>query len=43
MSEQVHELGRGREREGERESLAGSLLSVEPSVGFDLTNLEIMT
>ena len=30
------------EREGERESQAGSTLS-EPKVGLDLSNLEIMT
>ena len=31
------------EREGERESQAGSTVSMEPDVGPDLTNCEIMT
>ena len=34
--------GRGRERRKERESQAGSILSVQ-SLGLDLTNREIMT
>ena len=31
------------ERGGERESHAGSVLSVEPNTGLDLMNCEIMT
>ena len=37
------EQRRGREREGERQSQAGSRLSTEPDVGLDLMNHEIMT
>ena len=33
----------GAEREGDRESQAGSGLSPEPDVGVELTNWEIMT
>ena len=35
--------GEERERGRERESQAGSMLSVEPSEGLELTNREIMT
>ena len=41
-----HEWGRGREREGDTESEAGSRLravSTEPNVGLEPTNCEIMT
>ena len=41
-----HELRRGREREGDTESEAGSRLwtvSTEPNTGLELTNHEIMT
>ena len=41
-----HELGRGREREGDTESEAGSrfrAVSTEPDTGLKLTNCEIMT
>ena len=34
---------RGIERDRERESQASSMLLVEPDVGLDLTNCEIMT
>ena len=33
--------GEGAEREGERESQAGSTLSVESNVGFDLTTMRL--
>ena len=35
--------GGGLEKEGERESQAGSTLSMEPDVGLELTNLEMRT
>ena len=39
-----HKLGKGREREGERESQAGSTQPVQSlNVGLELTNSEIMT
>ena len=43
MSKRESKWGRGREREGERESQAGSVLSVERDVGLKCTNAEIMT
>ena len=48
----VHELGRGRKREGgrggrererERESQADSMLVMEPEAGLEPMNCEIMT
>ena len=42
----MNEQGRGREREGDTESEAGSRLqavSTEPDGGLELTNREIMT
>ena len=36
-------LGVGVEREGHRGSKAGSVLTVEPDVGLELINCEIMT
>ena len=44
--ETEHEQGRGREREGDTESEAGSRIwavSTEPDTGLELTNCEIMT
>ena len=41
--EREHELGRGAEKEGDRESQAGSTVSTEPNVGLELTSREIMT
>ena len=44
--ETEHEWGRGREREGDRESKAGSRLgavSTEPDLGLKPTDREIMT
>ena len=44
--ETQHEWGRGREREGDTESEAGSRLwavSTEPDAGLELVNLEITT
>ena len=44
--ETEHEWGKGREREGDPESEAGSRLravSAEPDAGLELTNREIMT
>ena len=36
--------GRGRDREGERGSQAGSVLAaVQPDVGLELTNRELLT
>ena len=46
MRETEHEQGRGREREGDTESEAGSRLcavSSEPNEGLSPTNCEIMT
>ena len=42
----VHDQGRGREREGDTDSEAGSGLravSTEPDAGLEPTNREIMT
>ena len=44
-TETGHECGRGREREGDTESEAGSRLravSTEPDAGLELTDREIM-
>ena len=44
--EQVCKQGRGRQRDGDTESEAGSRLravSTEPDVGLELTDREIMT
>ena len=44
--ETEHELGRGREREGDTESETGSRLraiSPEPDAGLELTDREIVT
>ena len=41
-----HEQGRGREKEGDTETKAGSRLravSTEPDAGLELVNCEIMT
>ena len=46
LIETEHEWGRGREREGDTESKAGSRLqtdSTEPDEGLELTDHEIMT
>ena len=44
MRKQAHEQGRDGERQGERESQAGSALSAqEPDTGLELVNHEIMT
>ena len=42
----MREQGWGREREGDKESEAGSrfqAVSIEPNVGLELTDHEIMT
>ena len=41
--ERKREEGRGRERDGERESQADSAVSVEPDVGLEPMNYEVMT
>ena len=41
--ESMHMSRGGAEREGERESQTGSLLSAEPYAALELTNREIMT
>ena len=46
VRETEYEWGRGREREGDTESEAGSRLwavNTEPNVGLELTNREILT
>ena len=46
MCVHAHRRGRGREREGDIESEAGSRLpavSTEPDAGLELMNLEIVT
>ena len=46
LNERKREQWRGREREGDTESEAGSRLgavSTEPDAGLELTNCEIMT
>ena len=46
MREAEHEWGRGREREGDTESEAGSRLRAvhaEPDAGLELTDREITT
>ena len=42
-SERDHVSRGGAESEGETESQAGSMLSVEPDAGLDSMNCEIMT
>lgn len=41
FSEKERESGRGEEEEGKRGSEAGSMLSMEPVVGLDLTTLRL--
>ena len=46
LRERKHTWGKGREREGDTESEAGSRLlavSAKPDAGLELTNCEIMT